>query len=258
MKTSIGMQTVLHVMQRGAVILLTTAGLSSAWAQGDAQVHAWAFDNSANPVPNSAGSSEITVGSGGTGWRDAMSGLPGATGMWDLGPSGQIRLALANPVTGPAQITVRVTHWYDGFLFDTLPVSVPNATRINSATTLARTATSSMGYWQAAESVWAVPAGSAVTEALVESPFTGVVEGIHLTLPVIPVVPLELSIQPLEDGSIQVSWPVAAGAAQLQSRAMVGDNSEWVPVAATPQTVGDRYVVTLAPDQDAAFFRLKQ
>jgi hypothetical protein len=188
-----------------------------------------------------------------------MSGTPGATGMWDLGKNGQLRVALASAVVGPAQITVRINQWYDGWLFNTLPVSMPNAVRLSSVATMSYATINSIGAWRTEESVWSVPGGVSVSEVLVQGTSTGgVVDSVSLTLPVVSVAPLELTMRPLENGDLEVSWPVAAGMAQLKSATSLDGSVPWEPVEATPQVVGDRYVVTLTPDQAAAFFRLEQ
>jgi len=257
MKTIITMQNTVRA-SRAVLLMLSAPWLACSLAQADVQTHQWSFDNDTNPAPGAGGVAEITVGAGGVGWQASLEGLPGATGFWDLGQSGQLRVGLATPLTGPAEITMRFTQWYDGVLFANLIVAVPNAIRTSTQVTMTQTTTRSIGQWQNLESTWSVGAGSTVTEALIQAPFSGVVDSVSLTVPVIVVPPLELSIRALGAGLVEVSWPVSAGAAQLQRRLVLGDASDWDPVVVIPQVVGDRYAVTLAGEEDAAFFRLQQ
>jgi len=243
----------------GAMILATTLSLATFASSAGSQTHAWTFDDDSNPLVLSGGQATVTVGGLGLGWQAGLEGLPGATGFWDLGSSGQIQVLLASPVIGPAQITVQCRQWNDGVLYDTLAVTVPHATRVGNSAVFATASTAGIGAWQTAESVWAIAAGVAADEVLVIGPVTGgVVDSVSVSLPTVVVAPLELSIRVMEGGDIEVSWPEASGVAELQSRPVVNGADEWQPVQGDPQLVGDRYVITLAPDQDAAFFRLQQ
>jgi hypothetical protein len=257
MRTIITIQNPVRAF-RAVVLMLSAPWLACSLAQASVQTHQWSFDNDTNPAPGTGGVAEVTVGTGGVGWQASLEGLPGATGFWDLGESGQIRLALANPVTGPAEITLRFTQWYDGVIFANLLVSVPNATRTSTLVNALQATATSIGGWQNMETTWSVAAGSVVTEASILAPFSGVVDSVSLTVPTVVVTPLELTIRTLGAGLVEVSWPLSAGAAALQSRPMVGGEEDWNPVTEAPQVVGDRYVITLMAEEGVAFFRLQQ
>jgi hypothetical protein len=97
-----------------------------------------------------------------------------------------------------------------------------------------------------------------VTEALIDAPFSGVVDSVSLTVPTVVVNPLQLTIKSLGSGQVELSWPASAGAATAESRAALDETEAWSPVAGTPQLIGDRYVMTVAADSDATYFRLQQ
>jgi hypothetical protein len=222
------------------------------------QTYQWTMDADDNPAIGSGGTVEVQVGSGGVGWVESLEGLPGATGFWDLGQAGQMRIVLATEVIGPAEIALSHTQWSDGVLFTDLLVSVPNATPLSSSLVAAVANSSGLGQWQIKDSVWSVPAGSSVTEAFIDAPFSGVVDSVSVTAPTVVVDPLQLTIKSLGSGQVELSWPASAGAATVESRSVLDEVEAWSPVSGTPQLVVDRYVLTVAADSDATYFRLQQ
>ena len=129
MNTIIPIKNLNRGFRGGVILALSALWIASTWVQGGLQSHQWLLDDDANPAPGTGGTVEVTVGTGGVGWQSSLEGLPGATGFWDLGQSGQIRVALTKQVIGPAEITVRLSQWYDGVLFGDVLVSVPNASQ---------------------------------------------------------------------------------------------------------------------------------
>jgi hypothetical protein len=153
-----------------------------------------------------------------------------------------------------ARAEVRV----DGWLYDKVNVSVPGANRVGGYVAMGQVSATSIGSWILEESEWSVSEGSSVEEMLVQAAPTGVIDSLSVTMPLMVTAPLELTIRMLTEGTVELSWPVAAGIPELQSNSALDLTDGWDAVTATPQVVGDRYVVTLSPDQNAAFFRLQQ
>ncbi|MCW5559453.1 MAG: hypothetical protein KIT22_16690 [Verrucomicrobiae bacterium] len=66
----------------------------------------------------------------------------------------------------------------------------------------------------------------------------------------------ELSLEPLPDGKIKLSWPSAVTGYALATAADLSAGV-WTPVGALPVTEADRQAVTLAPAGSPQFFRLQ-
>jgi len=119
-----------------AAISLALAFVSPAFAGIE-----WNFPDGSLSVGASVGTgtAAINLGAYGTGWHDgvanpwALGGVPGATGLWDLGSAGSIVLnGFSGLSSGPGLVTLKVFQWVDpGIYSGTLSFTV-----IDDGTTL--------------------------------------------------------------------------------------------------------------------------
>src|SRR5574341_28547 len=137
---------VLAVIGSMAGISGSTAELDPPWRGAPGSTYQeWRFDNNANPAaPDlktnvaSAAQAEITLGAFAAGWQQQLPGLGSATGYWDLGSNGSIRLgalsALA-PAGGEYQyISLQVVQWFDGGIYSAIAeVTLPGADLLDRA-----------------------------------------------------------------------------------------------------------------------------
>jgi hypothetical protein len=239
--------------------------LMGSQAVGGERSAAWRFDTAegSSPEANSGFTGahcQVNVGANGLAWNQTFPGTGGADGLYDLGQSGNIELSLPNGlVTGPAQLTVKVRQWYDGWIFGQLvSVQVPGANFAN--TTVLQLTPGNVGGWVTTEWVWDVPPGVKASSVTVTGPSAGaVVDEVSLKAPeAIPVAPFVLTIEPVsgEPGSLELSWPEAAGVAAVESTTDLSDPGSWSPVEGAAELVNDRYTVRTGSSGPVRYFRL--
>ena len=229
----------------------------------------WQFDSEANPAlpevsadaPLGAKAS-IAPGEFSLAWQRQLAGLGEKIGYWDLGRSGKITLDLGAPQPSLTvkHISVQVCQWFDGMVYgDFASVSIPRATQV--ALDAHEVDGGAVGGWVVDDSLWEVAPGTTVDTIVITGASDGsVIDQVVIeTVSVVPE-PTVLSIQRLAPDSslVEISWPVAAGSATIESSTDLSDPQAWATVDAQPQVNGDRYTVRIEASDTMHFFRLKQ
>jgi len=105
--------------QRKAIMksLLTSIGLATVLATPAFGTVDWGFGNNGNTPDAGSGTATITVGAFGSGWHDGASppwSIYGASGFWDLGQNGTIRLA---GFSDSGSLSLQVVQYVDSMIF---------------------------------------------------------------------------------------------------------------------------------------------
>lgn len=226
--------------------------------------HEWRFDLDANPAPSGLGAlAEVHSGEFASGWLAGLPELPGnAVGCWDLGVVGTISCDLSNVVPAGAaleRVTVKITQWWNGGIYDFVAVGLPGAQSVSAVPDISQLGP--LGAWVVDETVLTPAAGAKLDTLTITAGANGaIVDRVVVEASVVTLPPLVLDIQtdPVNPGSIQLSWDSALGAAIVESSSKLDASAGWVPLAATPQLSNGRYTVTTDAGDAAKFFRLKK
>ena len=257
-------------MRTAAVILVLTLVMVGQATAG-VTLQEWRFNTDANPAPPevcdqalSTARATMAPGDFATGWQEELPGLGSATGFWDLGRRGTIRLPVASgtlvgAADGGTRIWVKVCQWIDGGIFaQVAAVSVGGATRASEVCNNQQTCP--VGGWVVHESVWLLPAGQHASEVTVTSPGNGsLVDLVSVSTEPASSVPVVLAIRLSDvEGSVDLSWPASATGYALEGTPSLSEPRVWEPVTITPQVVGARNVVTTESAGAAKFYRLRK
>jgi hypothetical protein len=241
----------------GLVALVTTTGAATRGAT-------WRFDAAENTNPEvNAGfvgaSAQVATGENGLGWMAEFPNSTGATGTHDLGIRGRITADLAGSgVVGPAQMTVRVRQWFDGWIFaEFASIAVPGASLSNSSIT--QMTPSTVGNWITSEAVFEVPAGVVAARVEITGSANGaVVDEVTVSttasLPEAPVLAIDRA--PNDPGAIILSWAEAAGLCTVESSTTLGPAAKWTALDAPVQLTNGRYQVGISGAEGTRYFRL--
>lgn len=257
------MKTLIQKVAGLAIAGSCVLGASIPAAASPASQIEWRFDSSANPglpdvntTPVAGAQAQVAPGPLSLGWRASLPGLDGASGFWDLGSNGTVQVAL--PAVNLSQVTVQVRQWNDGFIYiDCATVTVPGATL--KSTSLVEETTGPIGGWVMQTTVWEATGGSSISAVNLTGAGTGsVIDQLALVTGVVVVQPLVLSIQPADSGSVELSWPEAAGSAIIESAADLNDAQGWSALAESAQLSNGRYSLVVGTGGATRYFRLKR
>jgi len=261
MKTQTLKHLTLALAAGSGLLALTPAAPAAA-----ARTATWRFEaaDAAAPEVNAGfpgATAQVSPGQGGLGWMASFPDSSGAVGTHDLGNQGRVTADLASgSIIGPAQITVRVRQWFDGWIFSQLAaVAVPGATL--STASVGQMKPSTVGSWLVSENVFEVPAGAVVSRVEISSSTSGgVVDEVSVSttapLPEAPVLAIEVSAE--NPGEITLSWSETAGPATVESTGGLGPDAGWEALELEPQLVNGRYQVTVSSTDGARYFRLRR
>jgi len=242
-----------------AVSAAVLAVLPKAGADGTV-VQTWNFGSGQNPALSDKGAvALVSPGQFASGWLESHPALAGGQGgYWDLGQNGTINISAASAGSTVQKVTVKVTQWWDGGIYDDLvSAAVPSA-----HVTLANTAALSLGAlggWVTDESEWDANAGASISSIQLASGKNGsIVDSVVVESVVSVAAPPQLTITALGNGQLQLSWPASFSSMIVESTDDLSGAQNWSKVDGTVSVGQSTCTLTTSADGPARFYRLKQ
>jgi hypothetical protein len=254
----------------GAVTVLALS-LGTQNSYGTSPVsYEWRFSSALSPAApevatGGAGIAQaiVTPGQYASGWMSTNAILGSALGIWDLGRNGTITLnnpsGLAGDSSSERLITIKITQYQDGAIYDQLAVAaMPGASLVSSSSSAS--APANLGDWITQTTQWRAPAGVAASSVQITGAYDGsLIDSVVLSTAGASEPPV-LSIRRLspDNNQIEISWPATFTDMVLQSTATINDSQSWTPVTETVQVNGSVRSVILNATGSARSYRLKQ
>jgi hypothetical protein len=251
-------------IREAAMVLVVLTCTSVAGAADSVAYNEWRFDSDANPASpdvstncSQAAVARIVKGDFASGWLNHFDTFGSVTGYWDMGRTGVVTLAHADPGIGERTLLVKVCQWQDGGIYNELAsVAIPGATRTGSSVRTVVTVPN--GTWVVEESRWTVPASVTSDDVVITSAFSGsLIESVAIEAAPSTEVSVSLAVQRVGN-LVRLTWPVAASGYALEWTSDLSSAAAWQPLGVTPAVEGDSFSVTTDAGTALRLFRLRR